>query len=511
MTTVTPLLRASGIDKYAYDDNGQAIRGTTVQLLHGVELEVAGGEIHALIGENGAGKSTLIKVIGGAIPPESGMVELGGEMVRFGSSRDARRHGVSVIWQEFSLAPKLTVLENMFLGEEPTRAGRLDRSTMRRRAAAAFARLGVSVPLGAVVASLSTSEQQIVEIAKALDRDARLLVLDEPTASLTSVEAQRLFVVLHELRAKGLGILLVTHRFDEVFEMADRVTVMKDGRTTGVHTVAETTREELIEQMVGRALESYFVRPTATAGDAILEVDRVTRGTAVYDASIFVRTGEIVTLAGLVGAGRTELCRIVMGADRADTGSVRFDGRDVSRWSIGRRLDAGMAFVPEDRKSQGVIVAMSVRRNIAVRGWRRMRRGPLLAPRRERELARRQIDNLRISINSPEQPASTLSGGNQQRVAIAKWMEPAGRLYIFDEPTRGVDVGARRALYALIAGLVEGGAGVLMVSSDLPEVLGMSDRVYVMRGGSIAAEVPIAEASEQKLLGLMLPAHDNAA
>jgi len=500
------VLSARDVVKYAYDETGAPITGSDVKLLKGVSISVRPGEIHALIGENGAGKSTFIKVLGGAIPAEQGEVAVQEQPVVFGSSRRARELGISVIWQEFSLSPKLSVLENMFLGEEITKRGLLDRSEMRRRSIAALARLGVQIDLDRQIDSLSTSEQQIVEIAKALDRDARVLILDEPTASLTGVEADQLFTVVQELRRKKLGIVLVTHRLDEVFEHSQRITVMKDGATIGTFDTETMTRESLIQKMVGRELSSYFVRPNAVVGEAVLVVNGLSCGRAVVDASIVVRAGEIVALGGLVGAGRTELCRLVVGTDRATAGTVRLRGRDISRWTLRRRLDAGIAFVPEDRKNQGVVLAMSVQRNLTTRSWRSLSwRGILLSPRREQELAESLISDLEIKVHTPLQAAATLSGGNQQRVAIGKWLVKPSSLYIFDEPTRGVDVGARRALYALIAGLVERGAGVLMVSSDLPEVLGMSDRVYIMRAGRIAGEYTTAETDENELLRAMLP------
>lgn len=500
------VLSATDVVKFAYDENGAPISGSDVRLLKGVSIDVRPGEIHALIGENGAGKSTFIKVLGGAIPAEEGEVAVAGEPTVFGSSRRARELGISVIWQEFSLAPKLSVLENMFLGEEITKRGFLDRPEMRRRAGVALARLGRDIDLDRDVETLSTSEQQIVEIAKAIDRDARVLVLDEPTASLTGVEADQLFAVVQELRRKGMGVVLVTHRLDEVFTHSQRITVMKDGSTIGTYATSDMTRDALIQKMVGRELGSYFVRPDATPGAPVLEVEGLGRADAVIDATVTVRAGEIVALGGLVGAGRTELCRLVVGADRATTGRVRLAGTDISRWALRRRLDAGIAFVPEDRKSQGVVLAMSVQRNLATRAWRTLSAfGALLSPRRERELATRLVTDLEIRVRTPAQAAGTLSGGNQQRVAIGKWLVAPSALYIFDEPTRGVDVGARRALYALIAGLVERGAGVLMVSSDLPEVRGMSDRVYIMREGRVVGEFATAETTEGELLQAMLP------
>jgi len=505
-----PLLEARSIVKYAYGDNGRKLRGTNVKLLSNASIELLPGEIHALIGENGAGKTTLIKALAGAVPHDGGTLSVGGDEVEFTSTKEARARGISVIWQEFMLAPRLSVAENMFLGRELYRGGRLDHAAMRKQTTEALAPLGLSVDPKLPVERLSTSQQQVVEIAKAVNENAQILILDEPTASLSRFETERLFDTLRQLRTSGIGIILVTHRFDEVFAMADRVTVMKDGVTAGTHSAAGATTETLIELMVGRRMESQYARSAAEAGHVVLEVeDLVVRGSD-KPVSLQLRAGEIVGLAGLVGAGRTELARAIVGADPFSSGSVRFKGTDISRWSMRRRLDAGMAFVPEDRKTQGVLLPLSVQRNLAIASWSKLGKGPHVSGSAERALALRQVQDLRVVTRSVAQPVMTLSGGNQQKVAIGKWLTRERSVYILDEPTRGVDVAARRALYELMVAIVERGGAILMISSDLPEVLNMSDRLYVLRSGAISARFNRGEATEKRVLASMFPDTDPA-
>jgi rhamnose transport system ATP-binding protein len=506
----TPLLQACNIVKYAYGDDGRKLRGTTVKLLSDASIELLPGEIHALIGENGAGKTTMIKALAGAVPHDGGTLSIGTDEVSFASTKDARARGISVIWQEFMLAPRLSVAENMFLGREIYRGGRLDHAAMQKQAKEALAPLGLSVDPQLAVERLSTSQQQVVEIAKAVNEKARILILDEPTASLSRFETERLFGLLRELRASGIGIILVTHRFDEVFAMADRVTVMKDGVTAGTHSTAGATTESLIELMVGRRMESQYASSAAEVGDIVLEVEDLVVHGSDKPVSLELRAGEIVGLAGLVGAGRTELARAIVGADPVTSGSVRFKGIDISGWSMPRRLEAGMAFVPEDRKTQGVLLPLSVQRNLAIASWSTLGKGPHVSRRAERALALRQVKDLRVVIRSVGQPVMTLSGGNQQKVAIGKWLTRERSVYILDEPTRGVDVAARRALYELMVAIVERGGAILMISSDLPEVLNMSDRLYVLRNGAISARFSKGEATEQRVLASMFPDVESA-
>ena len=499
------VLHAQHIRKYAYGDEGEPIRGTDVLLLTDASLELRAGEIHALVGENGAGKTTLIKVLGGALPHEGGTLEVHGQVRRFSTTRQARAEGISVIWQEFSLAPHLTVIENMFLGRELRRGLRLDKAEMRRQTVDTLATLGVAIDPDRPVERLSTSQQQLIEIAKALNERARILILDEPTASLSRFEAERLFELLRRLRTEGLGIVFVTHRLDEMFAMSDRVTVLKDGRTVDTLLTSTTSTDEVVERMAGRRVTSKYSRTKAERGEIALEVRDVCRTGGGTGISIEVRRGEIVGLAGLVGAGRTELARAIVGADPVRSGTILLNGTDITAWSMRRRLDAGMAFVPEDRKSQGVILPLSIQRNLAITEWPKLGPGPVVMPARERRVAMSMVRDLRIVARGVSQSALTLSGGNQQRVAIGKWLARERLVYVLDEPTRGVDVSARLALYELMAAIAERGGAILMISSDLPEIISMSDRIYVMRLGAISAHVPGDEATEQALLTQMLP------
>ena len=501
----TVLLDAQHVQKYAYDDEGRPIRGTDVLLLADASLELLAGEVHALVGENGAGKTTLIKVIAGALPYEGGSLHVMGRLRGETTISQVRKEGIAVIWQEFSLAPHLTVVENMFLGRELRRGRRLYKTEMRRQASEAIATLGASIDLDSPVERLSTSQQQLVEIARALNERSRILILDEPTASLSRFETERLIELMRRLRSEGLGIVFVTHRLDEVFTISDRVSVLKDGRSTGTLRTSQTSKDEIVERMVGRHLDAVYQRRRGTAGDIALETrDRRPVGASAA-GSITLRRGEIVGLAGLVGAGRTELARTIVGADAAESGSVLLNGQDITRWSMRRRLDAGLAFVPENRKDQGVILSLPILRNLAITEWPRLGRGPLVEPRRERGLANSLVRELSIVARTVDQPAFTLSGGNQQRVAIGKWLARDRLVYVLDEPTRGVDVSARYALYQLMEAIADRGGAVLMISSDLPEIISMSDRIYVMRVGSISAEVAPGQASEQSILTLMLP------
>jgi ABC-type sugar transport system ATPase subunit len=511
MTTVAPggveavLLDVQHVQKYAYDDEGRPIRGTDVLLLADACLELRAGEVHALVGENGAGKTTLIKVIGGALPYEGGSLEVIGRLRGDTTISQVRKEGIAVIWQELSLAPHLTVMENMFLGRELRRGRRLDKSEMRRQATDSIATLGVSIDPDLPVARLSTSQQQLVEIARALNEHSRILILDEPTASLSRFETERLFEILRRLRSEGLGIIFVTHRLDEVFTISDRVSVLKDGRSTGTLRTSETSKDEIVQRMVGRHLDSVYQRRRTTAGEVALEARDLLPVGAAAAVSLTVRRGEIVGIAGLVGAGRTELARTIVGADAAESGSVLLNGQDVTSWPMRRRLDAGFAFVPENRKDQGVILPLPIMRNLAITEWPRLGPGPLVMPHRERGLAASLVQDLSIVARTTHQPVFTLSGGNQQRVAIGKWLARERLVYVLDEPTRGVDVSARYALYELMEAIADRGGAVLMISSDLPEIISMSDRIYVMRAGSISAEVPGEDATEQSILTLMLP------
>jgi ribose transport system ATP-binding protein len=472
-----------------------------VRALRGVELDLHRGEVLALVGENGAGKSTLIKVLAGAHPPDAGNIRLNDREVRFTSPLDARQAGIAVIYQEFNLVPSLTATENMFLGQEPARAGFVRRGAERRRAAELFARLGVAVEPDAPGRELTVAEQQLVEIARALAFDARIVVMDEPSATLTPQEVERLFAIIRDLRTRGIGIIYVSHRLEEIFAIADRVLVLRDGEAIACRPIGEVTCDELIRLMVGRRLDEEFPKRQVRIGPPRLEVRGLKRGRKVRDVSFEIRRGEVVGLTGLVGAGRTETARLIFGADRKEAGVVELDGRKLDIRSPRDAIRAGIALLTEDRKAQGLILAQSVRDNFALPNLERFSFLGFVRRRAERQALTHHVEGLRIRLASPEQPARNLSGGNQQKVVLAKWLERNCEVLLFDEPTRGIDVGAKVEIYRLINDLAAAGKAILLISSELPEVLGMCDRILVMHEGRLTGEIAdVSRATQEDIL-----------
>ena len=493
MTASPPLLTMAGIVK--------SFPG--VQALRGVDLTLYTGEVLALLGENGAGKSTLMKVLGGAHRPDDGTIAIDGRDMMFRSPQESRAAGVAVMYQEFTLVPGLTAVENIFLGQEQSRAGFVARSYERRRATELFARLGVEIDLNVPCRRLSTAQQQLVEIAKALALDARIIVMDEPTAALTSHEATRLFDIIRDLARQGIGIISITHRLEEVFAIADRVMVLRDGGNVGERPIARITRSEMIELMVGRELAGDFPPRTASIGEPRLEVAHLSRPPAVRDVSFAVRCGEILAITGLVGAGRTETVRLIFGADPRDSGEIRLDGKLLAISSPRDAIAAGIGLLTEDRKLQGLVLGHSVRENFALPNLGRLSRRGFVDLAREREAVGRSVDQLHIKVASQEQAVGTLSGGNQQKVVLAKWLARNCEVLIFDEPTRGIDVGAKYEIYLLMNGLVVAGKSIIMISSELPEVLGMADRILVMHDGRVTGEITdVPRASQEQVMEL---------
>ena len=476
-----------------------------VRALQNARLDIRAGEVHALMGENGAGKSTLIKVLSGAHRPDRGEIRIGGTPVTIHGPRDAERAGIAVIYQEFNLVPGLTARENIFLGREERIGPFVRHGRERDKAAALFARMNVALDPEALCCDLTVAQQQVVEIAKAIALEARIVVMDEPTAALTSNEVEKLFAIIAGLKARGVGILYVSHRMDEIFRIADRVTVMRDGQYVGTQPIGQLTRERLIEMMVGRKLENEFPKRTTTPGEPRLVVQELSRGRAVRGVSFEVRRGEVLGLTGLVGAGRTETARLIFGADRADHGRVILDGKELHIGNPADAIRAGICLLTEDRKGQGLVLGASVRENFGLPNLRKFLRFGFLSENQERTRFGRYVEELRIKIPHADTPARNLSGGNQQKVVLAKWLEANAEVVIFDEPTRGIDVGTKYDIYVLINALAAQGKAIVMISSELPEVLGMSDRILVMHEGRITGEITdVGRATQEQVLALAM-------
>jgi ribose transport system ATP-binding protein len=476
-----------------------------VRALSDVSLTLDAGEVLVLVGENGAGKSTLMKILAGAQAADEGQVLIDGTPVQISSPQEAQRLGIGMIYQEFTLVPQLTAPANFALGSEPTRAGLIDDAAVRARAEAALRELGVDLPLDVPVSHLSVGQQQSVEIAKALGRAARIIVMDEPTAALSDREIARLFAIIGRLREAKTGIIYISHRMEELARIADRVTVMRDGKVVETREAADFPPDDIIAAMVGRRLESHFPQlPEVPAVAPVrLEVRGLLRPPAVNGVSFAVRAGEIVGLAGLIGAGRTETVRLIAGADVPRSGEVSVDGKIIAPGRIGDAITAGIAFITEDRKTQGLVLGMAVRENVTLAHLPDfIDRDLLIDVAREKTATTRMIDELAIRTPSTEQLVRNLSGGTQQKVVLAKWLLGNARVFLFDEPTRGIDVGAKAEIYRIMCDLAARGASIVMVSSDLPEVLGMSHRILVVRGGLIAAEFDRSEATPDRVIAI---------
>ncbi len=480
-----------------------------VQALGGVSFELLAGEVHALIGENGAGKSTLIKTITGAHLPDSGEMRFAGHPITHNTPSNARALGIAAIYQQPALFPDLTVAENIALGLETGSAWRRIRwAQRRRRARELLDRVGAEISADTFVRQLTMPQQQLVEIARALGASAKVLIMDEPTASLSDRETEHLFRVIKELRSQDVGIIYISHRLEELFQIADRVTILRDGKWVATHAITEVTRPDLIRLMVGRELAAVFPKITVDLGDVVLETRQLscTRG-GISNIDLSIRAGEIVGLAGLVGAGRTELARTLFGLTPADTGEILLRNQPVKIKNPARAAALGIAYVPEDRRRHGVILDMPVSANITLTILRQIASGGWIRFGRERSTAASFVERLSIKTASLASPVATLSGGNQQKVALARWLAAEPSVLILDEPTQGVDVGAKSEIHRLMGELARRGLAILMISSELPEILGMSDRIHVMRGGKITGLLHRDEATQEKILDLALGHH----
>jgi rhamnose transport system ATP-binding protein len=491
VTESTPILELVGVSK----------RFGAVEALKDVSLALSAGEVHALVGENGAGKSTLVRILAGVHRPDSGSLKLDGQELVLRGPASARNRGIAVIHQHPNLFPDLEVAENVFIGRLPRgHLGRVDWRELHRQAEKLFANLGVAQKVNVPVRGLSVADQQLVEIAKALSMEARVLVMDEPTAALSANEVERLFAITRQLRDRGVAVLFVDHRMDEVFEIADRVSVLRDGGHVITAPISDLTPEDTIRHMVGRRVESMYPKTEASVGEIALEVRGLTRKGVFNDVSFEVRRGEIVGLAGLVGAGRSEIARVLFGIDRADAGEVRVLG---TRANIGSPADAmrlGIVYVPEDRHEQGLVLDFSIAANITLPIVRRLSRLLVLDRGRERDLATDYSKQLQVRSTGVRQRVSGLSGGNQQKVVIAKWLATKPTVLLLDEPTHGVDIGAKAEVHRIISQLALQGMAIVLISSELPELMGMADRVLVLHEGRVAAGFGRDELSQERIM-----------
>ena len=470
-----------------------------VKALQGVSLTVREGQVHALLGENGAGKSTLIKILSGAYSKDEGQIFFEGKPVDIRGPQDAQALGISTIYQEFNLAKDLNIAENIFLGHLPKKGIAVDWDKVKAGSREILDTLGVSLPVDTMVGTLSVAEQQLVEIAKSLNRQTRILIMDEPSAVLGEKDLEKLFGVVRSLQARGIGIIYISHRLKEIFELADEVTVLKDGRYIDTKLVSEVNMDDLVKLMIGRDLTDVYPKRKPVPGEVLLEVNNVSRSKLVHDVSLKLHAGEIVGFSGITGSGRTELVRTIFGADPF-SGEMKVMGKPYKPRSPADAIKHGLALVTEDRKAQGLLLKQSVSTNTTVSGLKRLTRFGILQLGKERALVKKMIQDLSIKTPGPNFIVVNMSGGNQQKVILARWLSVGTKILIMDEPTRGIDVGSKSEIYQIMDELTKQGVGIIMISSELPEVLGMSDRIMVMRQGTIVKELSRAEASEEEIM-----------
>ncbi|WP_393966001.1 sugar ABC transporter ATP-binding protein [Exiguobacterium sp. S22-S28] len=473
-----------------------------VPVLKGVDFTLATGEIHALMGENGAGKSTLMKILTGVHKADEGTIQIDGVEQQYKNPKLAEEAGIAFIHQELNILPDLTVTENLFLGRElKSRFGILKQAEMKRLAERELAELNVFMDVNQLARTLSVGQQQMIEIAKALMTDAKVIIMDEPTAALTEREIRALFSVATALRAQGVSIVYISHRMEEIFELCDRITVLRDGVSVSTHRIAETSFEQIVREMVGREMGERYPERQVTLGQTVLEVTGAT-GKRFEDVSFSVRAGEIVGFSGLMGAGRTEVMRGLFGVDRLKAGTISLNGNVIKIKSPHDAIKQGLGFLTEDRKGEGLFLDFSLRENISLPTIRSLSKSGVISDQSERQFAEGYLKSLSVRHSSMDQPAKSLSGGNQQKVVLAKWLGTKPDVLILDEPTRGVDVGAKKEIYMIMNELAASGVAIIMISSDLPEILGMSDRVYVMREGQMSGMLNQEEATQESIMML---------
>ncbi|WP_425509512.1 sugar ABC transporter ATP-binding protein [Virgibacillus ihumii] len=488
-----PFIEMEGIDK-SFSGN---------QVLKNVNFTVHKGEVHALMGENGAGKSTLIKILTGIHKRDQGVVKLNGKEVHFTHPKQAEEKGITIIHQELNIIPHLTVMENMFLGKDITygKSGVLNTKEMRKQCLANLDKLGVTnINPNDTAGDLSVGKQQMIEIAKALSANAELIVMDEPTAALTDHEIESLFNIVNSLRERGVSIIYISHRMEEIFHICDRITVLRDGQYIGTESIGDTSFEQIVKMMVGRELGQRFPEKLNTPGDAVLEIKDFQRKGLFSNVSFSVKKGEILGVAGLMGAGRSEIMETIFGYAKKTKGSVLLNGKKVSIKHPSDAIKAGIGFITEDRKAKGLIVDFSIRDNISLPNMNEVSRNGVISSKKEQDLITRLVSRLNVKTTGSSQQAKSLSGGNQQKVVIAKWLGIAPKVLILDEPTRGVDIGAKKEIYSIMNELAQNGVAIIMVSSELPEVLGVSDRIMVIREGNIEKIFNRNEADQEKIM-----------
>lgn len=471
-----------------------------VKALDQVNFETVKGEVHVLLGENGAGKSTLMKILTGVYKQTEGKIFLRGEPCEINSIKDAEAKGISMIFQELNLVPYLSVAENIFLGREPRKGIQIDWKKVNKEAQELLDNLGVKIKAKSIVKSLTIAQQQMVEIAKALSHNPDVIIMDEPTSSLTDREIEELFKTIRDLKSRGVCIVYISHRMEELLAIGDRVTVLRDGQYVGTVTVKETTIDKLIQMMVGRSLNEKFPKEIAEIGDESIRVTNICRGNVLRNASFYARKGEVVGFAGLMGAGRTELMRAVFGADKIDSGEIYINAKKATIKSPKDAIRFGIGFLTEDRKHQGLVLKLDVKQNITLSSLEKIISNTAINFRKEKIICKKLVEDLNVKTPGLYQKVKFLSGGNQQKVVLAKWLATDSNILIIDEPTRGIDVGAKVEIYKLINKLTKAGNTVLMVSSELPEILGMSDRIYVMHEGEVTGELAREEATQERIL-----------